>query len=83
LSLDKNHRVFRKNRGVFNFVESLDRLLREVAEKIAGTQMAIKTAFNAAQAGHAHGRSSISSPQRACVGWRAAIDTHRCFESRG
>jgi predicted NBD/HSP70 family sugar kinase len=79
LSLDKNHRVFRKNRGVFKFVESLDRLLREVAEKIAGTQIAIKTAFNAAQAGHAHGRSFISSisQKRACVGWRAAIDTHQ------
>jgi hypothetical protein len=80
LSLDKNHRVFRKNRGVFKFVESLDRLLREVAEKIAGTQIAIKTAFNAAPAGHAHGRSfisSISSQKRACVGWRAAIDTHQ------
>jgi hypothetical protein len=26
LSFDQNHRVFRKNRGVFNSVESLDRL---------------------------------------------------------
>jgi hypothetical protein len=32
---------------MFNFVERLERILRELAEKIAATQMAIKTAFNA------------------------------------
>ena len=58
-ALDKNHRMFRKNRGMFYFVERLNRLLGEVAEKIAGTQMAIKTAFNAVQARHTHWRSSI------------------------
>src|SRR5260370_27399101 len=59
LSLDQNHRVFRKNRGMFYLVESLNQVLGEVAEKIAGTQMAIKTALDATQAGH-HGCSSIS-----------------------
>jgi len=68
LSFDKNHRVFWKNSGVFYFIESLGRRLRQAAEKIAGTQMAIKTAFNTAQAGHAHWRSFISSQKRACVG---------------
>ncbi|MGO9575913.1 MAG: hypothetical protein ACLPTQ_16485 [Terriglobales bacterium] len=82
MSLDKNHRVFRKNSGVFNFVESLERLLREAAEKIAGTKMAIKTAFNAAQAGHAHGRSSISSQKRASGG-EQPLTRINVFESRG
>jgi alkyl sulfatase BDS1-like metallo-beta-lactamase superfamily hydrolase len=49
--------VFRENRGMFYFVEILDRVFGEGAEKIAETRMAIKTAFNAAQAGHAHWRS--------------------------
>jgi hypothetical protein len=51
--------VFRKNRGMLYFVESRNRLLGEVAEKMAGTEMAIKTALDAAQAGH-QGCSSIS-----------------------
>jgi hypothetical protein len=59
LSLDENHGVLRKNRSMFYFVESLERVLGEVAEKIAGMQMTVKTAFNAVQAGHAHWRSSI------------------------
>ena len=44
---------------MFYFVERLNRVLGEVAEKIAGTQMTLKTAFNAVQAGHTHWRSSI------------------------
>jgi hypothetical protein len=52
--------VFRKNGGMFYLVERFNRVLGEVAEKIAGTQMAFKTAFNAVQAGHTHWRSSIS-----------------------
>jgi hypothetical protein len=68
LSLNKNRRVFRKKGGMFYFVESLDRVLGKVAEKIAGTQMATKTAFNAVQAGHAHSSSSISSQKHACAG---------------
>jgi hypothetical protein len=44
---------------MFYFVESLERVLGEVAEKIAGMQMTVKTAFNAVQAGHAHWCSSI------------------------
>src|ERR1019366_3111545 len=58
LSLDQNHGVLRKNSGMFNFVERLERILRKLAEKIAGTQTAFKTAFNALQAGRAHRRSS-------------------------
>jgi hypothetical protein len=68
LALDQNHRVFRKNRGVFNSVEILDRLRREVAEKTVATQMAIKTALNAAQAGRSHWRSFISSRKRTASG---------------
>jgi len=60
--------VFRKNSGMFYFVESLKRVLGEVAEKIAGMQMTIKTAFNAAQAGHAHWRSCISPQKHVCAG---------------
>jgi hypothetical protein len=52
---------------VFDPVESLDRLSRKIAEKIAGTQMAIKAAFNAAQAGH-HKRPSIFPPKHVCAG---------------
>jgi hypothetical protein len=35
LSLDQNHRVLRENGGVFYLVERLDRVVRQVAEKIA------------------------------------------------
>src|ERR1019366_10804738 len=54
LSLDQNHGVLRKNSGMFYFVESLARVRGEVAEKIAGTQMATNTVLNAAQGGHGH-----------------------------
>src|ERR1700674_2432932 len=60
LSFDKNHRMFRENRGMFYLVERFDGLLGEIAETTAGTQMAIQTAFNAVQSGHTHWRSSIS-----------------------
>ncbi|HYW38460.1 MAG TPA: hypothetical protein VE957_10130 [Terriglobales bacterium] len=81
MSLDENHGVFRKNSGMFYFIERLDRVLGEVAEKIAGTQMAIETAFNAAQAGHGHCRPSISSQKQAFAGWATIERT--IFESRG
>jgi hypothetical protein len=81
LSLDQNHGVLRKNSGMFNFVERLERILRKLAEKIAGTQTAFKTAFNALQAGHAHRRSSISPQKHGRVGW-ATMERSRT-ESRG
>ena len=55
-----NSCMFRENRGMFYLVERFDGLVGEIAEKTAGTQMAIKTAFNAVQSGHTHWRSSIS-----------------------
>jgi len=36
LSFDKNHRMFRENRGMFYLVERVDGLLGEIAEKTAG-----------------------------------------------
>jgi hypothetical protein len=42
LSFDKNHRMFRENRGMFYLVERFDGLRGEIAEKTEGTQMAIK-----------------------------------------
>jgi hypothetical protein len=37
--------MFRENRGMFYLVERFDGLRGEIADKTAGTQMAIKTAF--------------------------------------
>jgi len=81
LSLDQNHGVLGKNSGMFNYVEGLERFLREVAEKIAGTQTAFKTAFNALQTGYAHRRSFISPQKHGRVGW-ATMERSRT-ESRG
>jgi len=65
---------------MFYLVEILDRILGKLAEKTAGTQTATQTTFNTAQAGRAHGRSSISSrlsPHRKTLGpgWRATIES--------
>jgi hypothetical protein len=92
LPFGKNHRVFRKNRSVFYLVECFDRLLGEVAKKIAGAQMAIKTAFDAVQSGHTHWRSSIfhkntRSPDwnwrwRAMLASKQRIEKQQVFDSR-
>src|SRR5258708_13530310 len=63
LSLGKNHRVFRKNRGMFYLVERFDRLRGEVAKETARAQIAVETAFNAVQAARPHWVSPLSPSQ--------------------
>jgi hypothetical protein len=65
--------VFRKNGGMFDLVERLDRGGREIAEKTAGTQMAIDTAFDAVQARHGY-HFSISKGEF-CIGRASTGDS--------
>jgi hypothetical protein len=46
--------MFRKNGGMFDLVESLDRGGRKIAEKTAASQMAVDATFDTVQARHGY-----------------------------
>jgi hypothetical protein len=68
-----------KHGGVFYFIEILNQVAREVAEKTVFAQMAIKTALDAVQAGH-YGHSSVCSQQWSCS---LASNDRKALEFRG
>jgi hypothetical protein len=75
--------MFRENRGMFYLVERFDGLLGEIAEKTAGTQIAIQRAFKAVQSGHTHWRYLHLPQKHVCAGfWRETIDQQQSFKSR-
>src|ERR1700719_1303337 len=75
--------MFRENRGVFYLLERFDGLRGEIAEKTAGTQMAIKTAFTTQfNPDTLIGAPPSPTKTRLRRSWRETIDQQQRFKSR-